>query len=660
MPFYFLQSMHLHRPAWRVFFGLLVLALALAGRCEAQGQPSGASASAASGPKRVVILLGTDPLLPAVRLFDDAFRKALIAQTPGGVTFFTDTLDAQRFSYASIAPEFLALQRKKYASQRIDLVVGIADGAVDFIRDHGSGLWPGAPILLTGIDDARTERSKLPPAAAALLWRLDIDGTLALVEKLQPAARRLIIIGGSADFDRDLTARVAERVASRSRWQMEVWDRDGIDELRVRAATLDRNSAVVFTSILRDSSGRAGFGADAMARIAETSQAPIYGLFGSVIGRGAVAGQVVDLPDLGRRAAQMAASLLAADGATAPAAVSVATPICVADHLQLQTHGLDAAKLPAGCGLLNPPRNLWTEYRGFVLAAAAGLLLQTLTIAGLLVQRRRRRAAESDAAQRRLELGRSVRFAAMGELTASIAHEINQPLGAILSNADAAAMLLRAGTATSEQLQDILSDIRRDDLRAHEVIRRLRALLEKNEVEQTEIHLHTALNDVMLLLDPEARRRGVAIEHRFEAGSDSLLGDAIQLQQVLLNLGLNAMDAMEKTAAVARRLSIRTVDRGDAIELSVADRGSGIEPAQRDTVFESFYTTKPHGMGLGLSIVRAIVEAHEGQISVAAREGGGTVFCVRLPRRLAVESTTLPAADAEAGTPPGSALAQKA
>jgi two-component system sensor histidine kinase DctS len=118
------------------------------------------------------------------------------------------------------------------------------------------------------------------------------------------------------------------------------------------------------------------------------------------------------------------------------------------------------------------------------------------------------------------------------------------------------------------------------------------------------------------------------------------------------------MDAMEKTAAEARRLSIRTADRGDEIELTVADRGSGIDPAQRDKVFDSFYTTKPQGMGLGLSIARAIVEAHEGQISVQARKGGGTVFCVRLPRRLAVASATLPAVDAEAGTPRGSALTQ--
>ena len=184
-----------------------------------------------------------------------------------------------------------------------------------------------------------------------------------------------------------------------------------------------------------------------------------------------------------------------------------------------------------------------------MLAAAAVLALQALTIAALLLQRRRRRLAEAEAARRRLELGRAMRFAAMGELTASIAHEINQPLGAILANAEAAELLLQHGKADTPQLREILADIRRDDLRANEVIRRLRALLEKHEVLHEPMRLHPALADVLALLAHEAERRGVTLEQHFDALDDRLLGDAVQLQQVLMNLVLNAMDAMEQTAA---------------------------------------------------------------------------------------------------------------
>ena len=304
--------MPLHALAHRCRLGLgrsLVL-LAGLGAATVLAQGGGVPSSAAPEPKRVVILMGSDPSLPALRLFDDAFRKSLQAATPAGITFFTDTLDAQRFSYAAIAPEFLALERKKYAAQRVDLVVGIAEGAADFIRDHGPALWPDAPVLLSGLDDDRTDRSKLAPGADVQFWRLDIDGTLALIETLQPNAKRMVIIGGTADYDRNLTARVVERANNRARWQVEVWDRYAVEEALSRVAALDRSTAVIFATMLRDGQGRAGFSVDVLSRIAANSRAPIYGLYGTYIGRGAVAGKVVDFPELGRRAGQQAAALL--------------------------------------------------------------------------------------------------------------------------------------------------------------------------------------------------------------------------------------------------------------------------------------------------------------------------------------------------------------
>jgi len=192
-----------------------------------------------------------------------------------------------------------------------------------------------------------------------------------------------------------------------------------------------------------------------------------------------------------------------------------------------------------------------------------------------------------------------MRFAAMGELTASIAHEINQPLGAILANAEAAELLLQNGKAGTGQLREILADIRRDDLRAHEVIRRLRALLEKHEVRHEPMRLHSALADVLALLAPEAERRGVTLEQHFDALDDRLLGDAVQLQQVLMNLVLNAMDAMEQTAPGDRRVRITTAERGDALALSVADRGCGIDAAMHTTIFDSFVTTKARAWASG-------------------------------------------------------------
>ena len=519
-------------------------------------------------------------------------------------------------------------------------------------EQHGS-LWPGAPVLYTALEEGRGGHARVHATAPHLVWRLDIRGTLDLVNALQPRARRLIVVGGSSDFDRGLTAQVSGLAQTRPRWQVEAWNSYSVEELRARLAGLGPDTAVVYTSMFRDAQGGRSFPGDVLAQLANVSRAPIYGLYGTYIGRGAVAGSVIDVADSGARAAQMAVAMLTRQPVPSLDEQPLVSTRCVADHRQLEANGLSAAALPAGCTIHNLPRNLWVEYRGLVLAAVLLMGLQALSIVALLLQRRRRRQAEAEAVRRRLELGRAMRFAAMGELTASIAHEINQPLGAILANAEAAELLLQSGKAGSGQLREILADIRRDDLRAHEVIRRLRALLEKHEVRHELMRLHPALSDVLALLGPEAERRGVILDVRLDALDDRLFGDAVQLQQVLMNLVLNAMDAMEQTPPADRRLRVVTADGGGSLTLSVVDRGCGIEAAAHTAIFESFVTTKEKGMGLGLPIVRAIIEAHQGRIAVTSRPGGGANFTITLPRRLEAAGIA-----AERGVSPGTATVQ--
>jgi C4-dicarboxylate-specific signal transduction histidine kinase len=261
----------------------------------------------------------------------------------------------------------------------------------------------------------------------------------------------------------------------------------------------------------------------------------------------------------------------------------------------------------------------------------AVLLAQSVTIVALLTQRRQRRRAEAEAAARGSELARAARFAAAGELSASIAHEVGQPLGAILSNADAAELLVTSPHVDFDELQEILADVKRDALRANDVVQRLRALLEKQSVVFSPLLLDATLADTLPLVAPEARRRGMVIDAQFGAGDLEVTGDHVQLQQVLLNLAVNAMDAMQESAPESRILSLATKRVGEGVEIVVADRGSGFHAATPQQLFEPFYTTKPHGMGLGLSIVRSIVEAHRGRVTAALRKGGGTEVVVWLP-----------------------------
>lgn len=219
------------------------------------------------------------------------------------------------------------------------------------------------------------------------------------------------------------------------------------------------------------------------------------------------------------------------------------------------------------------------------------------------------------------------RLAVVGELTAMIAHEINQPLGAILSNAEAAELLLESGKPATEEVREILSDIRKNDLRADEAIKRIRELLRKHEIQMRPVDINEMVTDVVRLVTGDALRRHVRIRKDLVANLPWAFGDKVHLQQVLLNLIVNAMEAMEQVPESARQIVIRTrPGPAGQIEMTVADCGPGIALEKMPRLFESFFTTKPNGMGLGLSIARFIMNAHQGSLWAENNpEGGATL-----------------------------------
>jgi signal transduction histidine kinase len=275
---------------------------------------------------------------------------------------------------------------------------------------------------------------------------------------------------------------------------------------------------------------------------------------------------------------------------------------------------------------------LWNHHRGEILTVAAIVVLQTVLIVVLLFERRRRSAAEAESHRRLLEVAHLNRTATVSAMSASITHEINQPLGAILSNAEAAEELLRSGRLDREELAAILGDIRRDDQRAADIIRSMRGLLRRSEIEQRELDLNEAIREALAIIAPEAHSRRVALTAEQESGVLPVRADPVHLQQVVLNLAINGMDAMDDRPPEARMMEIRTVRAGDTeVMVTVADAGTGIPPDELKVIFEPFYTTKAQGTGLGLSIAHTIVATFGGKIWAENRPGGGAVFRVILP-----------------------------
>jgi signal transduction histidine kinase len=261
---------------------------------------------------------------------------------------------------------------------------------------------------------------------------------------------------------------------------------------------------------------------------------------------------------------------------------------------------------------------------------AAVLILGGL--AGTLwFEHRRRQAAELEARRHLATMTHLDRIGSIGELTASLTHELQQPLGAILRNSEAAALLLASGNSNLEDLREIVEDIRKEDKRATEIIRRMRTLLRREDLHEEQVDLNDVAREMVELIAPDAASRGVRVDVDIHSSPATVAGDRVHLQQALLNLMLNAMDAMRDTPSEHRRLVVAVAATNGHADVSVRDFGPGIPTSEMKQMFEPFYTTKKDGLGVGLSIVRSIIEAHNGSIDAENNADRGATVRFALP-----------------------------
>jgi C4-dicarboxylate-specific signal transduction histidine kinase len=248
-----------------------------------------------------------------------------------------------------------------------------------------------------------------------------------------------------------------------------------------------------------------------------------------------------------------------------------------------------------------------------------------------LVDATPRRRAELEARRARDERAHMERVAAVGELGASIAHELNQPLSAILTNAETALRLLQRTPADLTLLREVLQDIIADDKRAGEIIRHTRALLKKDEAPFASHDFNELVRQVAQLVGNDAQLRGATLTLQLAGAPLPIRGDGVQLQQVVLNLIINALDAVSPCPPGERQVWVRTQRTDGRVELVVEDTGVGLSPEAHKRLFEPFFTTKPAGLGMGLSISRSILEVHQGRLQAEPRPGRGTLFRCSLP-----------------------------
>ena len=606
---------------------VLVVALALCVGCVA--------GRAEERPRRVVMLHAFNYSNPNIAAISEAARKRLLERLPQRLVIDADFLDLARVSDPGHELRTANFLREKYVNTPPDVVMTLGSNALPFIIKHREIIAPKVPVVFTGVAPANYSSVRPPPDVTGVIAELDLEKTLTLAERLQPDARRLFVIAGSSPTDRRWQATARSIIEGRKRkFETTYLFELSYDALLAELSRIPRDAIVVILTFFVDGNGQTFIPANIQAALAALSPAPAYSPYDSALGSGLVGGFSETFESIGIAAADMVLEILAGkDPAAIPPRSNPGQAYRV-DYNAMQRWNLRESNLPPGAIVLFKELTVWEQYRWQMVAVFAAVLLQASMIAWLLLERRRRHLAELESRGRLREVIHLDRVAAVGVMSASIAHELNQPLGAILANAETAELLLAANPLDRDQLKEILADIRKSDQRAGDIIAHLRGLLKKRgESELQEFDLNEALRDALHALDPVARKRGVLVSTHQARGMLPVRADPVHLEQVMLNLATNAMDAMEKCEPGKRTLAIRSSSIGDSeVMVSISDNGAGIPEDKLQDIFEAFYTTKSQGTGLGLSIVRTIVLGYGGKIWAENRSGGGAVFRFTLPR----------------------------
>ena len=583
---------------------------------------------AAQPSSRSVLLLDQSSAgLPFNTALATAVRLTLSAESKVPISFYAEHLDANRFFGSDYEEGILSFFRKKYRDKTIDVVVVVGSAALDFISRRRAELWPNVPVVFAAIDEATIARVTLPPNLTGVTMQLTLQDMVRTANIAVPNLKRIAIVGDPLERQTFYRHFLDEVPTVATQYEIINLMNLPMGELKRRLGNLPDATAVIYTGIYYDSEGVSHVPAELVVQIAEWANRPVVINVASYLGKGAVGGYIVRPEPLGQGAAQFALRILNGENASDLPVTKIPSPL-IFEWPALQRWGISENRLPAGSEIMFRSPTVWEQYRAYILAVIAAILIQSALIFWLLYEQRRRQRAEILARNTMSELTHVNRVATVGQLSASIAHEIRQPLAGILANAQAALRWLEK--ANVEEVREGLNGIVSDGIRAGDIITHLRAMFKHEVQEKTPVDINKLVLSVLTLAQIDLQKHEIELQTQLDDLIPEILGNQVQLQQVILNLVMNAIESM--SSSQTRVLRIKTVlSRTKKVHVSIEDTGIGIKQSDLARVFKPMFTTKERGMGMGLSICQSIIESHDGRIWASPRANGGSIFQFELP-----------------------------
>src|SRR5262245_36152 len=557
-------------------------------------------------------------------------RGALGDRVDAGVTIYAENLDLTRFGGGAYEESLKRHLKEKYRDRQIGAIVAFGAGSFEHTLRWREELWAGIPIVFAMLDETEFARLERPADVTGVVIRNSLAGAVRAARAAVPDLDSVAFVG-DVWARQSLFRHWADEIPAATSG-LKVIDLVGLkmSDIRKRVAELPGRSAIIYSGVFSDGEGTYYPPATALGIIAEKANRPIIVGAEPLLAAGGIGGYALIGSEVGADAAKLAMRVLGGErAADIPPVMREARPLF--NWQQMRRWNVSESSLPEGSQIRLREPTFLEQYRWQSAAIFAALFIQAGLIVFLLHERHLRHNAEAESRNRMSELAHVNRQATAGELSSSIAHELNQPLGSILTNAETAEMILKSDNPDLAEVREILADIKRDDQRAGEVIRRLRNFLKRTPFEIRDIDLNEIMGEVFKFLSVQASARNVALYLQTAPGTLRIKGDPVQLQQVILNLVVNAMDALAVIPYGRTVIGRTELNGGSSAVISISDSGPGIPPDKIAQVFDPFYTTKDQGMGIGLSIARTIVLAHKGQIWAENQSSGGAAFHFTLP-----------------------------
>jgi signal transduction histidine kinase len=593
----------------------------------------GCQVALAAESKRVMLLHSVGRDFKPWSEYAKIIRTELDRQSPWPLEIIEQSLLTARSADENPEVPFVEYLRALFAKRPLDAIVSIGAPAANFVQRRRQQLFATTPMLFTAVEQRRIQRSSLTENDIVVAHAHDFPAVIENILHVLPDTKTVAVVNGISPSEQLWLEDLRKEFAPFADQLSFIWynDRSFADILK-HSAALPPHSAIFWHQMNVDAAGVVHEGDKALPTLYAIANAPIFSFTDAFFGGEVVGGPMASVVEASRLTVAVAVRILGGEKAGDIKIPPIGFAAPKFDWRLMQRWGISEKNLPPGSEIYFRDPTIWDHYRVQIQTIFAALLVQSGLICWLVYEHRRRHLAEIQSRNAMTELTHMNRVSTVGELSASIAHEVNQPLTGITTRASAALRWLRAETPNLEKAEAALEQIVIAGHRAGDIITSVRSMFRKDTSERVPVDLNEIILTVLAIVRIDLQKNDVELQTQLVERVPVVEGDNVQLQQVVLNLVMNAIEAMQSVRY--RVLKVKSEQsKPEMVQVSIEDSGTGIDPSNLNRVFSPLFTTKERGMGMGLSICQSIIENHKGRIWVSPGVTGGSIFEFELPTK---------------------------